>query len=79
MVSVSQFERRVAKSDVCLLSSRCGYFRLVYNVLVVEFPSMGQALGFRQLQFLFSSLCSHLLNRDLLWFDIMVLILGMQL
>ena len=46
----------------------------------LQFPSMGHVFGFGQLQFLFSSsLCVGLLITALLWLDIIVLMLFMQL
>ena len=46
----------------------------------LQFPSMGHVSGFGQLQFLFSlSLCVGLMISALLWLDIIVLMLFMQL
>ena len=46
----------------------------------LQLPSMGHVFGLRQLQFLFSSsLCVGLLISALLWLDIIVLMLFMQL
>ena len=46
----------------------------------LQLLSMGHVFGLRQLQFLFSSsLCVGLLSSALLWLDIIVLMLFMQL
>ena len=46
----------------------------------LQLPSMGHVFGLRQLQFLFSSsLCVGLVISALLWLDIIVLMLFMQL
>ena len=51
-----------------------------YTILCsIRFPSMGQALEFQQLQFFMTSVCSGLFNSNLLWLDMIVLTLGMQL
>ena len=67
MVSVS--------SNVNVLSHSPIYVCMVVGVDIsawytipcsIQFPSMGQALEFQQLQFLVTSVCSGLFNSDLL-------------
>ena len=53
------------------------YFRLIYDVLAVAIPVHGAGVRIPTVTIFTSSLCSDLLNTDLLWFDMMVFILGL--